>query len=407
MARFLRFAIVAFLPLFLQACEASDPSLKVVSWNVEWFPGRSPKPSAEEAAEHMQQAQQAIKDLDPDVLLLQEVRDTAAAVELCSVVPGLTVHVASAFPGSSQNLIVASKLPADSGWFDRWKAGPIHPPRGYAFAALELPKGGFLLAYSLHQKSNGGDFLSNIAQRQEATRQLLPHIQEMLAIYGPRGTCAVVVGGDFNTSLEDERFAADLSLRALLTAGLHWTFAGVPFAERVTIPRKGPYPDSTFDHILTGGLGSPRATVRKYAGVSDHRPVIVEIPLAKIDAPVVIDVKAGLAALEPAAAGPFEAGDHSAIAQAIGKKATIRGKISSVSSPSKSITFLNFEGNPRGKFVGIVRKADLDAVTAGLKGTGLKQALEGHTVELTGVLTSYRGTPQIEVRSAEQVRVLP
>src|SRR5690606_22298510 len=119
---------------------------------------------------------------------------------------GLTVHVASVFPGSTQNLIIASKLRADSGWFDRWKAGPVHPPRGYSFAALELPGKRFLLTYSLHLKSNGGDLAVNIAQRQESARQLLHHLQEMLQIYGSRGECAVVIAGDFNTSLDDSRF---------------------------------------------------------------------------------------------------------------------------------------------------------------------------------------------------------
>src|SRR5690606_24704785 len=111
----------------------------------------------------------------------------------------------------------------------------------------------------------------------ESTRQLLRHLQEMLRIYGARGACAVVIGGDLNTSLEDPRFAEERSLRALISAGLHWTFNDVPFGKRVTIPADGPYPDNTFDHILTGGLGKPRASVREYDQVSDHRPVIVNL----------------------------------------------------------------------------------------------------------------------------------
>ena len=51
------------------------------------------------------------------------------------------------------------------------------------------------------------------------------------------------------------------------------------FANRITIPAEGPYPDNTFDHIFTGGLGKPRAQIRVYDEVSDHRPVIVEFDL--------------------------------------------------------------------------------------------------------------------------------
>jgi len=42
-------------------------------------------------------AQAVLKDVKPDILLLQEVRDWDAAQRLCSVAPGLEVQVASRF----------------------------------------------------------------------------------------------------------------------------------------------------------------------------------------------------------------------------------------------------------------------------------------------------------------------
>ncbi len=406
-ARLVFLLVAAFL---LPGCGSSEARsrapLTVVTWNIEWFPGRSPKATPEQAREHMRQAQAALRELDPDVLLLQEVRDMAAAVELCRAVPGLTVHVTSDFPGSSQNLVIASKLQADSGWFDRWRAGPVHPPRGYAFTALQLPRGHFLLTYSLHLKSNAaGNIRANIAQRNESSRQLLPHIEKMLGIYSRRGACAVLVGGDFNTSVEDQRFQTDMSLRALLAAGLQWTFTGVPFAERITVPAEGSYPDNTFDHVLISGFGKPQARVRKYPTVSDHRPVVVGI--GDFDGPARFDAKAGFAALQPTVPEALEASEREAIRRSIGREAAVMGRVQSVRSPGGKITFLNFAGSPRGEFVGIIRTANLPTLLEGFGVKDLKDALEGRNVELRGVITSFRGTPQIEVSSAAQLRVLP
>lgn len=71
--------------------------IRIVSWNLAWFPGKNDNATEEEAKAHMQEAQAAIKELKPDILLLQEVRDWQAAEELCSVVLGLQVHVVSRF----------------------------------------------------------------------------------------------------------------------------------------------------------------------------------------------------------------------------------------------------------------------------------------------------------------------
>jgi hypothetical protein len=186
----------AFLTLLLitlvSGCSAKNEApeknkLRVVSWNIEWFPGQRPEATAEESAKQMAAAKIALAELKPDVLLLQEIRDWKSAEELCSVIPGLQVHVASSFGERPQNQIVASTLPADSAWSDTWKQGPIAPPRGYSFAALQLPGGRFLLSYSLHLKSNRGELSENVAMRQEAARQLLAHVDEMVALYSKRG----------------------------------------------------------------------------------------------------------------------------------------------------------------------------------------------------------------------------
>jgi endonuclease/exonuclease/phosphatase family metal-dependent hydrolase len=333
--------------------------------------------------------------------------------ELSTAVPGLQVHVVSRFESRPQNQVVASKLPADSGWSEIWKTEGVTPPRGYSFAALELPGGRFLLAYSLHLKSNLGDLSTNIALRQAATRQLLTHAQEMIATYGKRGPVAVVIGGDMNTSLDDPKFAADRTLRALIDAGFHWTHQGVPFAQRTTIPASGEFPDNCFDHLFTAGLGQPTASVKSFPAVSDHNPVVLDVDLAKADFQPRIAPAKGLALLPiaelppppPSIAGTIAATDDAALRGALEKIATVQGRVQNVGATANgSIHFVNFAGVPRGGFVGIIRREHYEAIATALGGE-LKTILPGKTVTLRGEIVLFKDAPQIVITAADQIQI--
>jgi endonuclease/exonuclease/phosphatase family metal-dependent hydrolase len=411
----LRATIVAAVCLAASGPAIAGP-LRIVSWNLEWFPGKKPEPTAEESAAHMAQAQKAIAELNPDVLLLQEVRDWKSAAELCKAVPGLQPQVVSAFQPRPQNQVIASKFPADSGWSAVWKTNTIEPPRGYAFAAIELPGHRFLLTYSLHLKSNRGEAAEDIPMREESSAQLLRHARDMLALYSKRGPCALVVAGDMNTSMDDPQFEKEQTLRAWMAAGLRWTHEGVPFAKRISIPAEGRYRDNCFDHIFTAGLGKQTASVHPFTGISDHNPVVLELDLAKSDFKPKIDVEAGEKLLKTStlgkssADGPvdasFAANDHDAINAAVGKNVAVKGRVHDVTTTaSGSIVFINFEGNARGQFVAIVRKEKVEALTAAL-GSDLKAFLTGKTVEIRGELVLYKTTPEIVVTSAKQIKVV-
>ena len=422
----IRFLPLALLVAFFVGCtpkkpessapEAPPQTIRVVSWNLNWFPGRKDNSTEEEAKKHMAQAQAAIKELKPDILLLQEVRDWQAAEELCSVVPGLRVQVVSRFQPRPQNQVIATKLPVDSTWSADWNHRNDGPPRGYTFAAIELPNHRFLLTYSLHLKSNVGAPVPNVMKRQEAAKQLLNHTQEMLALYSARGASALVVAGDMNTSLDDKKFENEKTLQALMGAGFQWTFEGVPFATRITIPHESGFPDNCFDHIFTAGLGKQTAAVNPYPGLSDHNPVVMDIDLSTADFRPKLDAAAGLALLKPAPAAEPEqemqvtatlkSDDHEAILAAVGKVVAVRGKVHDVGKTrSGSMQFINFTGNQRGEFVGIVKRENLEAVTEAL-GTALKPALTGKTVELRGEIVLYKGVPEIIVTSGMQLRFL-
>lgn len=275
MRRVLGALIFLVLPAVLLAAEP----IKVVSWNLEWFPGGEPKAKPATQKKHMEVAKSALWQLDPDILCLQEVRDEKAVQEVVSGLPGLKVAIVSQFEGQQQQAIVSS-LPVDSAWYEEWKAGEaVDPPRGYAFAAFKLSDGSILLVYSLHMKANSGrNEAGNIAKREESSRQLLAHVVEMQKLYGQRGKVGIILAGDWNTTLDDDpRFAAETTIRSLLVVGFHSTWEGVPFEQRITHPGEGQYPAITFDHILTYGLGNPVAKVVSEKGVSDHEPVVLSV----------------------------------------------------------------------------------------------------------------------------------
>lgn len=266
----------------------AETIVRVVAWNLKWFPGGSPNASQEMKRAQMEGAQRVIKELDPDILLLSEVADESAVKELVSVIKDCSVQVVSQFDGRPQNLAVATRFRTVGAWYDGWKRdGENDPPRGYTFAAIELPNHRLLLAYAVHFKSNLGDFDENVEKRTEASRQFLQHAEAMIKDYSSVGKIAVLIGGDFNTSLDDERFSKETSLRMLMNAGFFWTFEEIPFRERLTIPASGGFPDNCFDHIFTLGLGKAQAKVIPVPGVSDHNPVILDFD-AEVETPVAL-----------------------------------------------------------------------------------------------------------------------
>ena len=128
------------LALLLQSVRAEIVS--IVTWNLEWFPGGKPNSSQAERLVHMSAAKDALIDIRPDILCLQEVRDWDSVAELVSILPKLQTLVVSRFremgssdPLSIQQLAIASSQPAE-------ELGPklsnrLPPRRREAFRLLQ------------------------------------------------------------------------------------------------------------------------------------------------------------------------------------------------------------------------------------------------------------------------------
>jgi hypothetical protein len=83
----------------------------------------------------MSAAKDALLDIHPDILCLQEVRDWDSVAELVSMLPGFQTSVVSRFremgssgPLSIQQTAIASNRPAEAAWSESFKPSPVTPP---------------------------------------------------------------------------------------------------------------------------------------------------------------------------------------------------------------------------------------------------------------------------------------
>jgi endonuclease/exonuclease/phosphatase family metal-dependent hydrolase len=278
------FALLAFFVVG-SALGQSPARIRVTTWNLEWFPNGSPREAPpEKQAERIQAAADVLRKLDPDILLLQEMRDYDACARLGEAIhPGLyQVAICSAFKGGKQQEAIVAKIPAQAAWSESWKAMEgIDPPRGFAFAWFKIGNED-IGVYSLHLKSNlvthGNteiETAQNIRKREVSIQQLLGHIHDIIGTVIP-SIKALVIGGDFNTNHDQAMFVAEKTLNTLTSAAYQSVFEGIPFGQRITHPGSHGFPDATFDYLFGKNvrIGKPVIT---QTNVSDHLPVTCDV----------------------------------------------------------------------------------------------------------------------------------
>ncbi|TAG08974.1 MAG: hypothetical protein EAZ42_08590 [Verrucomicrobia bacterium] len=253
---------------------------------MEWFPGNRPTASEKEADKHMEQGKKALAKLNPDIFIGVEIRDWAAFHELCSAVPGLTVHVVSSFfdPETGeirpQQIGIASKLKCRAALWEPWQANVPNLSRGFSFAALEHPSGALLMIYGNHFKSNRGSDTPEGAQsvadmRNESANQLVMHRDKMRVAFSNHEIMGWIVAGDFNTN-HDGQFPLCRAIEILMSSGLYDTWTNTPPEKRHTwLPDKDTdFKPTTFDFILTDGIKRQDAIlIDMEEGMSDHPPI--------------------------------------------------------------------------------------------------------------------------------------
>jgi endonuclease/exonuclease/phosphatase family metal-dependent hydrolase len=281
-------ALVAFFVVGSALGQSPEPAkIRITTWNLEWFPNGSAHDAAPEVkAQRIAAAADVLRPINPDIILLQEVRDYEACARLGEAIAPGTYHVAicSAFKESfqsglgKQQVAILSKYQAQAAWAEPWKSmNGVDPPRGFAFAWFKIGSQD-IGVYSVHLKSNlitHGDreteTAKNIQKREVAIAQLLTHVRDVIGSTMP-SIKGVVIGGDFNTNHDQEMFAAEKTLDSLADAGYQNGFEGLALSERVTHPGTHGFPDATFDYLFAKGLTALQPTVTQ-SNASDHWPV--------------------------------------------------------------------------------------------------------------------------------------
>ena len=216
-------AAVAFFVLSIIGYSGAQ-TVKCTTWNLEWFPNGSAKerPVAQQER-RIKEAADVLRPIDPDIILLQEVRDYDVCARLGEAIAPGVYHVAicSAFKEpfqrglGKQQVAILSKYQAQTAWAEPWKSmNGVDPPRGFAFAWFKIGNEN-IGVYSVHLKSNlithgdkEAETAKNVQKRKVAVIQLVAHVHDvietiMLAIKG------IVIGGDFNTNHDQEMFEAE------------------------------------------------------------------------------------------------------------------------------------------------------------------------------------------------------
>jgi endonuclease/exonuclease/phosphatase family metal-dependent hydrolase len=282
----------AFLALSITGYSGAQ-TVRCTTWNLEWFPnGSAHEASAEQQNQRIKQAADVLRPINPDILLLQEVRDYDVCARLGeAIAPGIYhVAICSAFKEpfqrglGKQQLAILSKYQAQAAWSEPWKSmSGVDPPRGFAFAWFKIANED-VGVYSVHLKSNlitRGDreteTAKNIRKREVAIAQLLTHIRDVIETKMP-SIKAIVIGGDFNTNHDQAMFSAERTLDSLADAGYHNGFEELSLSQRVTHPGSHGFPDATFDFLFAKNLTGLQPSVTQ-TNTSDHWPVTREFRL--------------------------------------------------------------------------------------------------------------------------------
>jgi endonuclease/exonuclease/phosphatase family metal-dependent hydrolase len=278
--------LIAFIAAWIAATPvtAAD-AIRITTWNLKWFPsGKANLRDPIEENRRITAAADVLRGIDPDVVLLQEVRDWESCERLVEALQPskYQVLVCSTFRegvtvGWQQEAII-SKRPARASWSEAWKSrGHADPPRGYALAVIRL-FGKDVAFYCVYLKSNlvrHGDIRErqlNILKRELAVDQLMEHVHELRDRVMP-SVSAVVVGGDFNTNRDQPDFVSERTLDSLPKMEFVSAFPAItPLAKRVTHPGEGRYPDATFDYIFSKDA-RPTGYQIGQTFVSDHLPL--------------------------------------------------------------------------------------------------------------------------------------
>jgi hypothetical protein len=306
-------ALFALLP----SCLAG--TLRVTTWNLD-LPAVAGTNEA-----RLQEAAAALKQLNPDVILLQQVRDWKMCGQLAQALKPAeyTVQVCSSFREartgalSEQQVAILSKARAYFSWSEAWRPqGEAKLPGGFAFAALRVgqQRFGFFSVQAVAAPADGRNPDRRVAAAEApaaSVGQLLEQVGSVSNWVANRVE-AFVVGATFDTRAAGWLAARDNTLRLLEAADFGDAFRETS-AETITVAGKVGQPGATADYILTQPAGCAANPSTLASAVSGHYPVTCDVELDPVKVAVARAIRAEtlrarqskpLESAQPAAAAP-------------------------------------------------------------------------------------------------------
>jgi endonuclease/exonuclease/phosphatase family metal-dependent hydrolase len=82
----LRLVCIASVVAGCSSRQESEQPVRITTWNPQWFPNGSPKEATPAGqTENIKRAADVVRELNPDILLLQEVKDYDACARLAGM----------------------------------------------------------------------------------------------------------------------------------------------------------------------------------------------------------------------------------------------------------------------------------------------------------------------------------
>src|SRR4030095_7210180 len=176
-----------FLALLITGASGAQ-TIRCSTWNLQWFPnGSANEAPASQQEQRIKEAADVLRPINPDIVLLHEVRDYDVCARLGeAIAPDVyQVAICSAFKEpfqrglGKQQVAILSKYQAQAVWAEPWKSmNGVDPLRGFAFAWFKVGNEN-IGVYSLHLKSNlitrgdpATETAKNIQKREVAATQL-------------------------------------------------------------------------------------------------------------------------------------------------------------------------------------------------------------------------------------------
>ncbi len=251
-------AILALAPLFLAGHGLAAP-LRVTSWDMRTRPGGSTPATAES---QVQDAAAAIKKLDPDVILLHQVRDWPMCAQLAQALKpaDYNVLVCTAFreaeaggAAPSQEAILA-KRKAYFAWSEPWRVeGETGSMGGFAFAALQVGKqrlGFFVVQLGPRlAAAAGAGPNSALAWSQSACRRQWEQEVASYRNWATNRPEGVVIAVAFNSASAGPLSGGGTSTQNLKAEGFAAALLGAPLDQPITLPAPGEPPGTDVEHF--------------------------------------------------------------------------------------------------------------------------------------------------------------